>query len=223
MRVGLADDSILLREGLARLLTDAGFEVVGQAGDAEELLDLVRQEGPDVVVVDVRMPPTYTNEGLVAAQTIRSARPSVGVLVLSHHVETGHAIDLLADGTGGVGYLLKDRVSDIEDFVGAVRRVGTGGSAIDPEVVSTLLGRKRRIDPLAGLTDREREVLELMAEGYSNEGIRLKLFVSTKTVETHVGSIFSKLGLLPAADENRRVLAVLAHLRSPGEGPDGAT
>jgi DNA-binding NarL/FixJ family response regulator len=218
MRVVLADDSVLLREGLARLLTDVGFDVVGQAGDAVELLELVRVRRPDVAIVDVRMPPTHTTEGLVAARKIRSDHTDVGVLVLSQYVETGQAIDLLADGTGGVGYLLKDRVSDLAEFAEAVRRVGAGGSAIDPEVVSTLLNRRRRTDPLRDLSGREREVLALMAEGYSNPGISQKLFLSSKTIETHVGAIFTKLGLLPGDDENRRVLAVLAYLRSPGDG-----
>jgi DNA-binding NarL/FixJ family response regulator len=218
MQVVLADDSLLLREGLARLLTDAGFDVVGQAGDAVELLELVRGRRPDVAIVDVRMPPAHTTEGLVAARKIRSEHADVGVLVLSQYVETSQAIELLSDGTGGIGYLLKDRVSDLADFAEAVRRVGVGGSAIDPEVVSTLLGRKRRTDPLSGLSGREREVLALMAEGYSNPGIAQRLFLSSKTIETHVGAIFTKLGLLPTDDENRRVLAVLAYLRSPGDG-----
>ena len=218
MRVVLADDSVLLREGLARVLTEVGFEVAGQAGDAEELLALVRSRRPDVAVVDVRMPPTQTNEGLVAAREIRSTHPDVGVLVLSQYVETTQAIDLLADGAGGVGYLLKDRVSAVTDFAEAVRRVGSGGSVVDPEVVSTLLGRERRPDPLASLTEREREVLALMAQGHSNQGIGQKLFLSGKTIETHIGTIFTKLGLLPADEGNRRVLAVLAYLRSPGNG-----
>ncbi|MGQ0668711.1 MAG: response regulator transcription factor [Actinomycetota bacterium] len=223
MRVVLADDSVLLREGLARVLTDAGFEVLGQAGDASSLLHLVRRDPPDVAVIDVRMPPTNTNEGLVAALEIRATYQDVGVLVLSQYVETSHAMKLLADSSGGVGYLLKDRVSDVGEFAEAVRRVGAGGSVIDPEVVSTLLGRKRRPDPLAALTGREREVLALMAEGCSNQGIRQKLFLSPKTIETHVGAIFTKLGLLPGTDEHRRVLAVLAYLRSPGDAPDGGS
>lgn len=223
MRVVLADDSVLLREGLARVLTDAGFEVTGQAGDASSLLHLVRRDRPDVAVIDVRMPPTNTNEGLVAALEIRATHQDVGVLVLSQYVETSHAMKLLGESTGGVGYLLKDRVSDVGEFAEAVRRVGTGGSVIDPEVVSTLLGRKRRPDPLAALTDREKEVLALMAEGRSNQGIRQKLFLSPKTIETHVGAIFAKLGLLPGADEHRRVLAVLAYLRSLGDAPNRAS
>ena len=219
MRVALADDAVLLREGLARLLAEAGFDVVGQAGDAPGLLRIVETERPDVAVVDIRMPPTHTNEGLVAALEIRARHREVGVLVLSQYVETSHAMKLLGDGAGGVGYLLKDRVSELGEFPEAVRRVGAGGSVIDPEVVSTLLGRRRVSDPLDALSDREREVLALMAEGSSNQGISQRLFLSPKTVETHVGAIFTKLGLLPAADEHRRVLAVLAHLRSLGEVP----
>jgi DNA-binding NarL/FixJ family response regulator len=220
VRVVLADDSVLLREGLARVLADAGFEVVGQAGDAAELLRLVRTEQPDVAVVDIRMPPTRTTEGLIAAQEIRAAHPGVGVMVLSQYVETSQAMKLLAGGVGGVGYMLKDRVSDLAEFSDAVRRVAAGGSVIDPEIVSILLGRKRQPDPLEGLSDREKEVLGLMAQGRSNQGICQKLFLSPKTVETHVGSIFAKLSLLPAADEHRRVLAVLAYLRSLGEAAD---
>ena len=214
MRVVLADDAVLLREGVGRVLADAGFDVVGQAGDAAGLLRLVRRERPDAAVVDIRMPPTYTNEGLVAALEIRASSLDVGVLVLSQHVETSHAMQLLGDGEGGVGYLLKDRVSDVTEFVDAVRRVATGGSAIDPEVVAVLLGRRRAADPLAALSDREREVLALMAEGYSNQGICQRLYLSPKTVETHIGSIFSKLGLHPTDDEHRRVMAVLTHVRS---------
>jgi DNA-binding NarL/FixJ family response regulator len=216
----LADDSVLLREGLAHMLVDAGFEVVGQAGDAAGLLHLVRSERPDIAVVDVRMPPTHTDEGLVAAREIRDSCEGVGVLVLSQYVETKQAIGLLGGGEGGVGYLLKDRIADVAEFTDAVRRVGTGGSAIDPEVVAALLGRKRRDDPLAALTAREREVLGLMAEGRSNQAIRKRLFLSAKTVETHVGSIFAKLGLLPDDDEHRRVAAVLTYLRAPGNAPD---
>ncbi len=214
MRVIVADDSVLLREGVARVLTDAGFDVVGRAGDAEALMALVASEVPDVALIDVRMPPTFTNEGLVAAVDIRQAHDTVGVLVLSQYVEASHAIRLLGEGDGGVGYLLKDRVSDVEEFVDAVRRVGSGGSAIDPEVVAVLLGRRRTEDPLAALTDREREVLALMAEGYSNSGIRRRLFLSPKTIETHIGAIFTKLGLHSVDDEHRRVMAVLTHVRS---------
>jgi len=214
VRVVLADDAVLLREGVARVLTDAGFEVAGQAGDASRLLALVRTEQPDVAVVDIRMPPTHTNEGLVAALEIRSSDPGVGVLVLSQYVEASHAMQLLGDGGGGVGYLLKDRVADVTEFVDAVRRVGSGGSAIDPEGVAVLLGRRRAGDPLAALTDREREVLALMAEGYSNQGICRRLFLSPKTVETHIGAVFHKLDLRPTDDEHRRVMAVLTHVRS---------
>jgi serine/threonine-protein kinase len=214
VRVVIADDAVLLREGVARVLIDGGFDVVGQAGDAARLLALVRTQMPDVAIVDIRMPPTHTNEGLVAALQIRGSSPDVGVLVLSHYIETGQAMRLLEDGGGGVGYLLKDRVSDVAEFVDAVRRVGSGGSAIDPEVVAVLLGGRRARDPLNALSDREREVLALMAEGYSNQGICQRLFLSKKTVESHIGAIFSKLDLQPTEDEHRRVMAVLAHVRS---------
>jgi len=218
VRVAVADDAVLFREGLARLLSDGGFDVVGQAGDADELLTIVRDASsnrtPDVVVVDIRMPPTHTTEGLVAAKTIRVEHPDIGVLVLSQYIETEHAMDLLGEGSGGTGYLLKDRVSDLDGFRDAVRRVGEGGSAVDPEVIAQLVGRRRATDPLEELTDREREVLALMAEGRSNRAIGAALSLSEKTVEAHVRSIFTKLGLLPAPDENRRVLAVLAFLRS---------
>ncbi|HEU4356336.1 MAG TPA: response regulator transcription factor [Actinomycetota bacterium] len=218
MRVAVADDAVLFREGLARLLGDAGFEVVGQAADADELLTLIRAAPadriPEVAVIDIRMPPTHTTEGLAAAAAIREEYPGIGVLVLSQYVETEHAMDLLADGTGGTGYLLKDRVADLETFRDSVRRVGEGGSAVDPEVIAQLVRRQRAPDPVAELTDREREVLALMAEGRSNRAIATELWLSEKTVEAHVRAIFTKLGLAPAADENRRVLAVLAFLRS---------
>jgi DNA-binding NarL/FixJ family response regulator len=210
----LADDSVLLREGVARLLVDAGFEVVGQVDNAEDLVRRVGFSKPDVAIVDIRMPPTHTDEGLRAAKQIRERYPQVGVLVLSQYVEPGYAMELLSDSSEGVGYLLKDRVSDIEEFASAVRRVAQGGSALDPAVVSQLVGRRRRDDPLAELTGREREVLELMAEGRSNTGIAERLVVTERAVEKHVTSIFQKLGLPQASEDHRRVLAVLTYLRS---------
>jgi DNA-binding NarL/FixJ family response regulator len=214
MRVVLADDSILLREGMARLLEDAGCDVVGQAGNADQLLLKVRSYTPDVAIVDIRMPPTHTDEGLVAAKEIRESYPGVGVLVLSQYVEPAYAMELLAESAEGVGYLLKDRVSDVDEFVSAVRRVAEGGSALDPAVVSQLVGRRRGNDPVGELTPRERDVLELMAEGRSNEGIAKRLVVTERAVEKHVTSIFTKLRLPPAAEDHRRVLAVLTYLRS---------
>ncbi|TMM04511.1 MAG: response regulator transcription factor [Actinobacteria bacterium] len=214
MRVVVADDSVLLREGVVRLLQEAGFDVVAQAGDAEDLLRKVGAHKPDVAVVDVRMPPTQTDEGLRAAAEIRRSRPETGVLVLSQVVEAGSALELFADGAGGLGYLLKDRVADIDRFTDAVRRVAEGGSALDPEVVSLLLGRRRREDPLGVLTPREREVLGLMAEGRSNIAIAEQLVVTERAVEKHVTSIFGKLGLAPAAEDHRRVLAVLRYLEA---------
>jgi DNA-binding NarL/FixJ family response regulator len=214
MRVVLADDSVLLREGVARLLEDAGFDVAGQAGTAEELLLKVRSYSPEVAIVDIRMPPTHTDEGLRAAREIREKYPGTGVLVLSQYVEPGYAMELLAESAEGVGYLLKDRVSDVGEFTAAVKRVAEGGSALDPTVVSQLVGRRRRDDPLVDLTPREREVLELMAEGRSNKGIAERLVVTERAVEKHVTSIFGKLRLPAAADDHRRVLAVLAFLRS---------
>jgi DNA-binding NarL/FixJ family response regulator len=214
MRVVLADDSVLLREGVARLLEDAGMEVVGQAGDAEDLLRKVQAHKPDVAVIDVRMPPTHTDEGLRAAAQIRDVHPQTGVLVLSAYIDEGPALELLSDSAAGLGYLLKDRVGDVDGFVDAVRRVGDGGSALDPEVVSRLLGRRRRSDPLEGVTPREREVLGLMAEGRSNHAIAEQLVVTDRAVEKHVTSIFGKLGLPPTQDDHRRVLAVLAYLKS---------
>jgi DNA-binding NarL/FixJ family response regulator/class 3 adenylate cyclase len=213
LRVVVADDSVLFREGVVRVLEDAGFDVIGTAGNADELLEQVRAARPDVAVVDIRMPPSHTNEGLVAAARIREELPSVGVLVLSQYVETQHAVRLLEASAEGIGYLLKDRVADVDDLADGVRRVAGGGSVIDPEVVSKLLQRSRQLDPLEKLTSRERDVLALMAEGRSNQAIGERLFLSPKTVETHVGHIFDKLGLLPAADDHRRVLAVVAHLR----------
>jgi DNA-binding NarL/FixJ family response regulator len=214
MRVILADDSVLFREGLARILAEAGIDVTAQAGDAAELLTLVRAAPPDAVIVDIRMPPTHTDEGLVAALAIRSERPEIGVLVLSHYIETNHAVKLLADSSRGAGYLLKDRVSEIGEFADAVRRVCTGGSAIDPAVAEQLIHRRGARAPVDDLTDREREVLTLMAEGRSNQAICDRLFLSPKTVEAHVRSIFMKLDLPSAPDDHRRVLAVLTHLRS---------
>jgi DNA-binding NarL/FixJ family response regulator len=209
----LAEDSVLLREGVARILGDSGFEVVGQAGTAEELMLKVRSYSPDVAVVDIRMPPTHTDEGLRAAQEIRENHPGIGVLVLSQYVEPAYAMELLADSAEGVGYLLKDRVSDVREFADAVRRVGDGGSALDPTIVSQLVGRRRGDDPLGRLTAREREVLGLMAEGRSNQGIANRLVVTERAVEKHVTSIFGKLRLPAAPADHRRVLAVLAYLR----------
>jgi DNA-binding NarL/FixJ family response regulator len=213
MRVVIAEDSVLLREGLAKLLDEAGLEVVGQAGDADDLLLKVRSYKPDVAIVDVRMPPTQTDEGARAAELIRAEHPEIGVLVLSQVVEARHALRLVGETPAGFGYLLKDRVMQVEDFIEAVRRVGSGGTALDPEVVSQLLGRRRPSDPLNELTEREREVLALMAEGRSNQGIGRALFMSPKTVEAHIHRIFLKLGLEAAPDAHRRVLAVLAYLR----------
>ena len=214
LRVVVADDSVLLREGLCRLLEESGFEVVGQAGDAEDLMRKVGAHKPDVAVVDVRMPPTHTDEGLRAAHRIRSEQPTTAVLVLSQYVEEAYALDLLSESTERTGYLLKDRVSDVDTFTDAVRRVANGGSALDPEVVALLLGRGRREDPLESLTAREREVLGLMAEGRSNNAIAEALVVTERAVEKHVTSIFSKLDLPPTVEDHRRVLAVLAYLRA---------
>jgi DNA-binding NarL/FixJ family response regulator len=214
MKVVIADDSVLLREGIVRLLEDADFDVVGQAGTADELLLKVRSYSPDVAIVDIRMPPTHTDEGLQAAREIREKHPQTGVLVLSQYVEPAYAMELLQDSAEGVGYLLKDRVSDVTEFLGAVRRVAEGGSALDPTVVSQLVGRRRRDDPLAELTPREREVLELMAQGRSNAGVAETLVVTERAVEKHVTSIFGKLRLPAAMEDHRRVLAVLTYLRS---------
>jgi DNA-binding NarL/FixJ family response regulator len=214
VRVVIADDSVLLREGVARLLEESGFEVVGQARDAEDLLRKVAAHRPDIAVVDVRMPPTHTDEGLQAAHRIRAEHPGTAVLVLSQYVEEAYALDLLSETTERTGYLLKDRVADIRTFTDAVRRVAKGGSALDPEVVALMLGRRRREDPLAALTAREREVLGLMAEGRSNSAMAEALVISDRAVEKHVTSILSKLDLPPAAEDHRRVLAVLRFLRS---------
>ena len=213
VRVVLADDTVLLREGVARLLAESGFDVVAQSGNAEDLLRHVGMHRPDVAVVDIRMPPTHTDEGLRAAREIRERFPDTGVLVLSQYVEPGYALDLLSESAEGIGYLLKDRVADIEQFASAVRRVAEGGSALDPAVVSELVGRRRQDDPLDELTPREREVLELMAEGRSNQAIADRLYVTLRAVEKHVTSIFSKLDLPASTDDHRRVLAVLLFLR----------
>jgi DNA-binding NarL/FixJ family response regulator len=210
----VADDSLLLREGISRLLVEAGFEVVGLASTGEEALAQVERNKPDVAIVDIRMPPTHSDEGLKAAQEIRSRHPDVGVLVLSQYVELGLAARLLAENAAGLGYLLKDRITDLDEFAAAIRRVGAGGSALDPAVVSQLLGRRRDDDVLEHVTPREREVLALMAEGYSNQAIADRLVVTVRAVEKHVTSIFDKLGLPVTTDSHRRVLAVLAFLRS---------
>jgi DNA-binding NarL/FixJ family response regulator len=214
VRLAIAEDSVLLREGVARLLSDAGFEVVAQCGTADELMLKAKSCEIDVAIVDIRLPPTHNDEGLRAALEIRARYPSVGVLVLSQYVEVGLAMKLLADSAEGVGYLLKDRISDIEQFVAAVRRVAAGGSALDPIIVSTLLARRRSDDPLAALTPRENEVLELMATGSSNQGIADALVITLRAVEKYVSSIFGKLGLPSTGSESRRVLAVLMFLRS---------
>jgi DNA-binding NarL/FixJ family response regulator len=214
VQVAIAEDSVLLREGVARLLGEAGFDVVAQCENADDLIGKVRTSPPDVVIMDIRLPPTHHDEGLKAALELRASNPSVGVLVLSQYVEVGLAMKLLADSAEGVGYLLKDRVSDVKDFVAAVRRVGEGGSALDPIIVSTLLARQRPDDPIAQLTPREREVLELMASGSSNQGIADSLVITVRAVEKYVSSIFSKLGLPSTGTESRRVLAVLLYLRS---------
>ena len=214
MKVAVADDSLLFREGLVRLLTEQGFEVVTQAATGDELVRRIDVLRPDVVIVDIRMPPTHTDEGLEAARQIGERQPEVGVVVLSQYVESGYAMRLLEDGTAGRGYLLKDRVSDLDSFVEAIRRVGEGGSVVDPEVVSALVGRRRDSRPIDILTDREREILSLMAEGLSNPGICERLVLSQRTIESHVRTIFQKLGLDPADDGHRRVLAVLTYLRA---------
>ena len=214
MRAVIAEDSVLLREGLIRLLTEAGIEIVGQAGDGEDLLRKTRAHKPDVVITDIRMPPTQTDEGLRAAQVIRGELPQTGVLVLSQYVEEAYVMELLGESAEGVGYLLKDRVADVERFVEAVERVALGGSALDPEVVSHMLGRRRREDPLGDLTPREREVLGRMAEGYSNSAVATQLVVTERAVEKHVTNIFGKLGFASEPDHHRRVLAVLAYVGS---------
>jgi DNA-binding NarL/FixJ family response regulator len=213
VRIVIADDSVLLREGVARLLVEGGFEVVGQAADAGELLALVAELDPDVAIVDIRMPPDGDG-GLHAANEIRSRHPGVGVLVLSQYARPAYAFELLNESAEGIGYLLKERVSDVAELADAVRRVGAGGTVLDPEVVALLVGRRRRgDDPVEALSEREREVLSLMAEGRSNRAIGERLFITERTVEKHVNSIFDKLLLPPSPDDHRRVLAVLAHLR----------
>lgn len=214
MRVAIAEDSLLLREGLASLLGEAGFDVIAQCENADDLRLKVDSYEVDVAIVDIRLPPTHKDEGLVAALDIRDRHPSVGVLVLSQYMELGLAMKLLADSAEGVGYLLKDRISDVEDFVAAVKRVGAGGSVVDPIIVSTLLSRRRSDDPLAVLTPRERSVLELMATGSSNQGIADTLVITLRAVEKYVSSIFGKLGLPSTGSESRRVLAVLMFLRA---------
>jgi DNA-binding NarL/FixJ family response regulator len=214
VRVVIADDSVLLREGAVRFLEDAGIEVVGQAGDAEDLLRKVRAHRPDVAIVDIRMPPTNVDEGLVAAETLRAELPEIGVLVLSQYVEESYAQRLMAHGAEGVGYLLKDRVADLDRFVDGVRRVAEGGSVLDPEVVSQMLGRRRPDGPLETLTPREREVLEAMAQGQTNRAISASLGVTERAIERHVTAIFEKLGLSAGDGGHRRVLAVLAFLQN---------
>jgi DNA-binding NarL/FixJ family response regulator len=214
VRLVIADDEMLLREGLARLLTDAGFDVVGKATNGPELLRAVRLTGPDVAIVDIKMPPTHTEEGIVAAREIRASHPGVGVLVLSHHLESVYAMRLLEDHPERLGYLLKDRVSDIAVLADALRRIAEGESVLDPTIVTRLLNRPRERSPLGALTDRERQVLALIAEGRSNQAIGDELFLSPKTIETHIRQIFQKLELRGSADSHRRVLAVLAFLRS---------
>jgi len=214
VRVVIADDAPLVREGVARLLEDAGFEIAGQAGEPAELLLLVRDRRPDVAVVDIRMPPTHTDEGLVAAQEIRARYPATAVLVLSQHLEPRYAVRLLEEAPGGAGYLLKERIGRTDELVDALRRVAAGECVVDRAVVEELVARQRRDDPLAELSAREREILELMAEGRSNQGICQTLWLSPKTVETHIRHLFLKLGLQEEPADNRRVLAVLAYLRT---------
>jgi len=220
MRVILADDAALVRQGLARLLEDNGFEVVAELGSGDRLLDCVSRLEPDVVVVDVRMPPTHTVEGLLAAIDIKRHHPHVGVMVLSQHLETRYAVRLLSGDAGGVGYLLKERVSDIAEFADALRRVAGGGSAVDPEIVNRLLERRWHRTPVDPLSPREREVLALVAEGRSNQAIAQHLFINAKTVESHVAAIFTKLRLLPQPADHRRVLAALSHLQSQDHAHD---
>ena len=219
MQVVLADDSLLLREGLARLLREAQFDVVGQAADVAELRRLMQDVEPDVAIVDIRMPPTFTDEGIRAAHEIRAGHPSTGVLVLSQYLDSSYVTRLMANGSEGLGYLLKDRVSDLGNLLEAVRRIGAGGCVVDAEVVGRLLNRRRQRNPLDELTDRERTVLSLMAEGRSNQGIADAMFLSMKTVEAHIRAVFAKLGLSRVPTDHRRVLAVLTYLRT-GPVPD---
>jgi DNA-binding NarL/FixJ family response regulator len=213
VRVVVADDAVLFREGLARVLSDSGFDVIARVGDARALLAAVDEDPPDCAVVDIRMPPTHTTEGLDAARALATSHPSVGVLVLSSHVEPHFALQLIEDGARGAGYLLKERVADLAELTDAVRRVAAGGLVVDPSVVADLVGRRRARNPLDDLTDRERDVLAVMAEGRSNQGICDRLYLSPKTVEAYVRGVFTKLGLHQGPDDNRRVLAVLAYLR----------
>ncbi|HZQ65033.1 MAG TPA: response regulator transcription factor [Gaiellaceae bacterium] len=215
MRVVVADDAVILREGLARLLAEAGFEIAGLAADGDELLALVETSEPDVAIVDIRMPPTHTDEGLQAARAIRERRPQTGILVLSQHVRASYALELLSEGSAGIGYLLKERVSDLDELAASVERVAHGGSVLDPLVVEQLVGRPRAgDDPLEHLTAREREVLSLMAEGRSNRAIAARLHVTEHTIEKHVKNIFGSLSLPPSPDDHRRVLAVVTFLDS---------
>jgi DNA-binding NarL/FixJ family response regulator len=214
VRAVIAEDSVLLREGIQHVLESAAIDVVGSCTTADELLATLEREKPDVAIVDIRLPPTHTDEGLRAALEIRTRHAAVGVLVVSQYIEVGLAIKLLADSADGVGYLVKDRIGDVEEFVGCVRRVATGGSAIDPIIVATLLGKRRRDDPIARLTRRERQVLELMAEGRSNQGIAEKLVITVRAAEKYVSSVFRKLGVPSSPSESRRVLAVLLYLRT---------
>jgi len=213
LRVVVAEDDVLLREGLASLLERSGYEVAGQAGDGTQLLALARETGPDLVVADIRMPPTHTTEGLEAAQAIRQELPETAILMLSAYVEVQHAMELLAGG-GGVGYLLKSRIADVEEFLDALQRIAKGGSVVDPALVQELVTVRRRQDPLAVLSARERQVLELMAEGRSNAGIARRLFVAEGTVEKHISSILTKLNLHEADDDHRRVLAAITFLKA---------
>ena len=212
MRIVIGEDSALFREGLARLLADAGHEIVAKVGDAEALLTAVEEHEPDLAIVDIRMPPDHTDDGARAAAVLRQRRPKLGILLLSQQIETRHSVALVAQG--GFGYLLKDRVFDVDDFLEALRRVASGGSALDPEVVARLLAAPRREDPLAVLTPREREVLAMMAEGRTNVGIARRLWLTDRTVETHIGSIMAKLGLTVTDEDHRRVLAVVTYLRA---------